>query len=116
MDKQPPLTERVTPQMRDDLFHRRITTRALAAQLGVSENRISRLFPGKIPGPVAQALRDKRKLKDMRHEFRCRLALDVIARRLTVRKASEQAHCTERSMYRYVAEMRAKAPPHTPTP
>ena len=102
----PQIKDLVTPELRDDLYHRRITTRALAARLGCSENRLSRLFPGKAPGPVAQALREKRKLKEMRHEFRIRLALDVLEHGLTIRKAALQANCTERSMYRYVEEAR----------
>ena len=106
MTKRTKLADRVTPEQLDDLRNRRITTRALAVTLGVSENHLSKVFPGKIPGPAAESLREKRRLKAIRKEFRDRLALDVLFNRLTIRKAASQANCTERNMYRHVAAMK----------
>ena len=101
------LRERITAQQREDLYNRRITTRELASQLGVSETHLSRTFPGKIPGQAQATRKEKRVLLAARNEFRDKLAEDVIAGRLDRKKAALTANCSERTMWRHIANIRS---------
>ena len=114
------LRERITPAQIDDLRQRRVTGRALAAELGVTEFHLSRTFPGrligKIPGPVASAKREKRQLRAVRDLFRDTLALKIKGGFLTVQRASETAHCSTRTMYRHLEKLGDQALPTTRLP
>mgnify|MGYP000965452289 CR=1 FL=1 len=101
------LRERITAQQREDLYNRRITTREMASQLGVSETHLSRTFPGKIPGQAQATRKEKRILLAVRNEFRDKLAAEVIAGRLDRRKAARTANCSERTMWRHIAHVRS---------
>lgn len=101
------LRERITAQQREDLYNRRITTREMASQLGVSETHLSRTFPGKIPGQAQATRKEKRILLAVRNEFRDKLAAEVLAGRLDRRKAALTANCSERTMWRHIANVRS---------
>lgn len=106
-DRSPTLRERLTQQDRDDLHHRRVTTTALAKKLGVSLCHLSRTCPGKIPGLLKTAKTEKKGLLIARNEYRHKLALEVIAGRLSRQKAVDQASCSDRTFWRHMANARA---------
>jgi|GEM_PF-4670775 AraC-like DNA-binding protein len=100
------LKDRLTPAMRDDLYNRRVTTKALAKQLGVSETHLSRVCPGKIPGQKRQYKTD---LIESRKLYREELALEVTCGRLDRKKAIQLAGCSERTFWRHIANVRNHA-------
>ena len=99
------LANRITAQQKDDLHNRRIRTKDLAVILGVTANHLSKMYPDKVPGLGLQNLRDKRRLRQVRNEFRETLAWRVTRGEITVLRASEIAHCSCRNMYRYLAKL-----------
>lgn len=110
------LQKRITPEQIEALRTRKVTNRALAKELGVTEFHLSRTFPGhrigKIPGPVAAAKREKRQLRLIRDDYRLMLAMKVKARQITVEQAAKTAHCSVRTMYRHLAKAeKSRLPP-----
>ena len=100
------LKDRLTPAMRDDLFNRRGTPKALAKPLGVSDTHLSRVCPGKIPGQKRQHKTD---LIQTRRLYREELALEVAQGRLDRKKAIQLAGCSERTFWRHIANVRNHA-------
>lgn len=105
-ERRPTLREKVTPQQLDDLYNRRITGRALAAELGVTENWLSRNFSGKVPGLVRTARAQKKELFAARTAYRDSLARRIRAGEMTRSDACAIAHCSERTMSRHISRVK----------
>ena len=98
------VVSRVTEQQKEDLFMRRITTRQLALELGVREQYVSSLFPGKI----ATERKGKTLLLQARKEIRKREAARVIEGLLSITQAATALRISYRSMARAVQAARPK--------
>lgn len=94
------LQSRITEQQKLDLYNRVITTRALAAQLGVHERYFSAMFPHKVP------ILDKKPLTEARKAYKLQVAREVLAGKYTVAEASKVAHVHKNTMQRYVLKAR----------
>lgn len=105
MDKKT-LRQRITAAQLDDLRNRRVTTRALAKELGVTEGHLSRVFPGKIPSQAKTVMQEKARLRKIRDDYRQSLAKQVVDGQLTVSQAAAQAYCHERTMFRHLKRIR----------
>ena len=100
------LRQRITPEQIEALRLRKITTRALAKVLNVTEGHLSRTFPGKIPSPKRTAAQEKLVLRNARNAHRDALALKIIEGTLTVTEAANMAYCCTRTMFRHLAYVR----------
>lgn len=101
-DRPKALSSRVTEAQKYALYHRLVTTRDLAKQLGVEETYLSRLFPGK----TETISKGKQILTATRREFRKGLASEVISRSKTVKEAAKLANTSCRTMARVVKALR----------
>jgi hypothetical protein len=109
MKKPKPLRERITPEMLMQLQLRKITNREAAEKLGVCETYLSRVVSDmqkKIPGETAIARKAAQKIYKTRMEVRNAQAKLVVKGRLSIEKAAAEAGCSERTMFRYVAQYR----------
>jgi AraC-like DNA-binding protein len=102
-----PLRERLTPQMIDDLKHRRVTDAQLAEQLGVNEKYLNYVFNSvlkqrRIRGKVSEKRENERKLVLARRQMRIKQAKKVLNGRISLEKAAKDANCSTRTMRRYV--------------
>lgn len=81
----------------DDLKHRRVTNRAVAAQLRVSEEHVSRTLKelGLVKDP-AQSRAAAKELVKARYEYR-----QSVAKTLTPKQAAKAARCSVRTIYRW---------------
>lgn len=108
--KQPkPLRDRLNKALLNQLQKRKITNAEAAASLGVSETYLSRVVAAmqdKVPGKTAAVRAAAKKIYKARTETRSQLAKKVLKGRLTVEEAAEQANCSARTMFRYVAAYR----------
>lgn len=103
------LASRITEEQKLALYNRRITTRALAKELGVHEQYLSYKFPHKIP------ILSKTLLVQARKEYKLSIAKRVLANELTVKKAAVLAHVSYNTMTRFVAKARQlQRQPHAP--
>ena len=84
------------------LEQRKTTKTALAIRLGVSATYLCRITPKLPPGPVRAKRIEIHKLFESRRLHREKLAVQVIAGNRSLESASKQAHCSIRTMYRYV--------------
>jgi hypothetical protein len=99
------LNEKITEQQKLDLYNRKITTRELARILGVHENYLSRMYPGKIPIEKREDIsKAKLALRATRKEFRLALLEQVALGKITLDEAAAQAHTTKRTLYRLMAD------------
>lgn len=98
------LANRITEQQKEDLFHRRVSTRDLARELKVHEKYLSDQFPGKVETPK------KRDLITARKTYRLALALGALEGKYTVKKASEMAYVSYNTMQRIFKEVKASHP------
>jgi AraC-like DNA-binding protein len=104
-----PLAKRLTKRTLAQLQARKITNAQAAEQLGVSETYLSRTVAAlqdKVPGTSMQKRSAAAKLYKTRQEQRDILAKRVNKGKLTIAAAAEQAGCSERTMFRYVAKYR----------
>lgn len=99
------VVSRITEQQKHDLYERRTTTRDLAKALGVREDYLSSLFPGK-DEPMEQA---RKRLLDARKEFRASYGQRVISGELTLTKAGALSRTPYRTMARIVQALRKAA-------
>jgi transposase len=80
-----------------DLQKRKVTNRAVAKVLGVSEAHLSRVLKGIIVKDPANNERKARKdLLATRKIFR-----DSVANTLSIKEAAKRANCSERTIYRH---------------
>jgi hypothetical protein len=85
---------------------RKLTKVALAESLGVSVTYIAKNTPKLPPGPIrAQRARTK-VLSDTRKAYRTRLAKQVLSGRRSLESAAKEAHCSIRTMYRYLCRLK----------
>lgn len=92
---------RITEQQKEDLYNRRITTRALAKILGIHERYCSALFPHKVQ------LRDRKVLMEARKAYKLEVANQVIQGKYTTTEAAKIAFVSYNTMQRFVAKARA---------
>lgn len=92
------LRSRITEDQKQDLYNRRVTTRALAAELNVHENYLSSQFPGKAP------VKDPKKLIKARKEFRLEIARLVLTGKYNIKQAAATVHCSYNTMFRLVQQ------------
>jgi hypothetical protein len=99
---------RITEQDKEDLYNRKVTTRAIAAKYDVNESYVSYLFPGKGPvsNPVKQAEIAKAELRATRKAYRMELAAKVLKGELSTVEAADQACIASRGMARAVKLLR----------
>lgn len=90
------LQTRITEQQKEDLYHRRITTRDLAKQLNVHERYLSYMLPGKVP------IIDKKPLIEARKAFKLEMGKQVIQGKYTIRQAADASNVTYNTMRRFV--------------
>lgn len=88
------------------LQQRKITKTALAEQLGVSPTYLSRNTPKLPPGPVCAQRIQTHKLFETRKAFRIKLAKQVVSGRRGLESAAKEAHCSIRTLYRYVCKLK----------
>lgn len=88
------------------LAARKLTKRALAAKLGISVGYLSRITPRLPPGPIRAQRLETAKLFATRKAYRDRLAKQVVNGRRSLTSAAKEAHCSIRTMYRYVCKLK----------
>ena len=96
------IRDRMSKEQYSDLFNRRVTVRALAKDLGVTENYLSHAVPERAPKRNPKLLRVTRRL------FQEQLAREALEGKHTVYAAAEIAHVSERTMYRRIEDVRAR--------
>src|SRR6185369_12307441 len=84
------------------LLARKLTKKALATKLGISATHMSRITPKLPPGPICAKRRAAHELFETRKAFRAKLAKEVNDGRRGLESAAKAAHCSIRTMYRYV--------------
>jgi transcriptional regulator with XRE-family HTH domain len=87
---------------------RKLTKTALAKRLGVSPTYITKITPKLSPGPIRQQRLATADLANTRKAFRTKLARQVIAGRRNLASAAREAHCSTRTMYRYICKLKTK--------
>jgi AraC-like DNA-binding protein len=88
------LATKVTPQQLDDLYHRRITVRQLAKDLGYSESWLSKSLPARAPK------RDPKLLRKTRMEFQNAIVQRYLTQNISAKQAAALAYVSERTFYR----------------
>lgn len=88
------------------LSSRKLTKVALAVKLGVSASYISRITPPLPPGPIRAQRLETAKLFATRKAYRQKLAKQVEKGRRSLESAAKEAHCSLRTMYRYVCKLK----------
>lgn len=106
-DKDKPLVERLNDVLLAQLRERKVTNKAAAEALGVSEfylsRTVARLQPKK-PGETPKQRNARSKLFKARTDTRATLAKMVNKGELTLAQACKRANCSERTMYRWCAK------------
>jgi|EndMetStandDraft_7_1072992.scaffolds.fasta_scaffold197306_2 hypothetical protein len=98
----------LTKKQLKDLAARKITKRALAAQLGVSETYLVRCTPALPPGKTQIQRRANSVFYEARREFRTKMAKQVMSRRRSLESAAKEANCSTRTMYRYICKLKSQ--------
>jgi AraC-like DNA-binding protein len=98
---------RITEKQKLDLYNRKITTRKLAAELGVSESHLSTLFPGKVAPDYLET--SKAELRSARKAIRVDYANRVLAGKYSTREAAKVLNIAYRSMAKAVQTARSEA-------
>jgi AraC-like DNA-binding protein len=94
----------ITKKQIDDLYHRRITTTALAKELGVSIGHLSRTYREKCtPSTHKSRSLEKKILRQTRKDYHLELARQILANKLSVQEAAQQARTPTRTIYRAMA-------------
>lgn len=98
------LHSRITEKEKEDLYQRRVTTRELAASLGVHEKWLSARFPGKAPIPNTKVLIQARR------EYKIEMGKRVLQGLHTINEAAKMVHVSWNTMYRYVKKAKTLNP------
>lgn len=93
---------KITKRDLERLAKRKITKRALADQLGISEGYLYHLTPPLPPGPVRNKRLAQSALAQSRRNYRLRLAKLVRRGTRSIESAAKEARCSVRTMYRYL--------------
>jgi hypothetical protein len=99
------LPSRISEDQKVDLYNRRITTRALAQSLSVTERWLSRTFTGKRP---SENKAEKRKARQAFREFH---ANRHIRGEISLNQAADAACTSYSTIRRVVIEIRKRAQP-----
>lgn len=91
---------RIPKQLYDDLYNRRVTVRAAAKQLGVTENYLSHAIPERANKRNPHLLRATRRL------YQDQVAREVLAKKYTMQQGADMAHLSLRTMYRRVESLK----------
>lgn len=89
----------------DLLQKRKLTKRALALHLNVSESYLCRITDALPPGKVRAERNARSALAAARRQHRIKLAKRVQAGTLRLETAAAKANCSERTMYRYLCRL-----------
>lgn len=98
------LQSRITENQKQDLFNRRVTTRALAKVLGVHEKYLSYKFYTKVK------VVDKRPLTEARKLYKLEIGIQVLKGKYTIQEAANVAYVSYNTMQRFVVKAKAHAP------
>ncbi len=98
------VASRVTEEQREDLYNRRLTTRALAKLLDVHEKYVTHLFPGKAP------IADKKQLIEARKLYKLEIAKQVMVGKYSIQQAADVAHVSYNTMHRNLAKAKLAHP------
>lgn len=102
--------ERLSKTLIAKLKARKVTTKEVAEQLGVHPTYLSKILAEngitKVKGPTVAARLKRSVLVQTRDEFRKELAKQVKTGKMTYTKAAKRAHCSERTIYRLVSELK----------
>lgn len=93
------LASRITEEQKRQLYHREITTRDLAKVLGVHEEYLSYMYPGKVP------IIDKKPLIEARKLYKLEMAKLVIEGKHTTMEAAMIAHVSYNTMRRFIKKV-----------
>lgn len=88
------------------LAARKMTKTELAHSLGVSPTYLSRNTPKLPPGPIRAKRQAAQRLFETRKAYRLQLANRVFKGRLSLDAAAKEAHCSIRTIYRYVCKLK----------
>lgn len=107
-DADKPLIERLNPKLLEQLRTRKVTNRAAAEALGVSETYLCRtlaeLGAEKVKGATSEHREQRSTLAKTRTQVREQLAKRVNRNEMTIEKAAKAANCSVRTMFRYCAK------------
>lgn len=102
------LVERLNMKLLEQLRTRRVTNRAAAEALGVSEIYLSRtlseLGATKVQGATTKHREARAKLDKARSQMRTVLAKKVNRQEMTIEQAAKDANCSVRTMFRWCAK------------
>lgn len=102
------VASRITEQQKEDLYNRKISTRDLALILGIREEYLSTLFPGKIEAPAKAHEASRKLLLETRKEYRNTFGRRVLAGELTVSKAGVLSRTPYKTMSRVVNALKKR--------
>lgn len=85
---------------------RKVTKTEMAKRLGVSAAYLSRMTPKLPPGPIRAQRLAIHELAATRRAFRSKLAKEVLKGRRSLESAAKEAHCSIRTLYRYVCKLK----------
>lgn len=98
------LQSRISEHQKQDLFNRRVTTRALAKVLGVHEKYLSYKFYTKVK------VIDKKPLTDARKLYKLEIGIQVLEGKYSIQEAANVAYVSYNTMQRFVMKAKAHAP------
>ena len=98
------LQTRITELQKHDLYHRRITTKDLATQLGVHARYLSYMFPGKEP------IVDKAPLIQARRDFKLAIAREILQNKYNIVHGAKIANVSYNTMQRFLAKAKVLYP------
>lgn len=87
------------------LAARKITKKDLAIRLGTAHTYLCRITPKLPPAPLRAKRLKTADLFATRKAFRFKLARQVAAGRRSLEAAAKEAHCSIRTMYRYICKL-----------
>lgn len=97
----------LSKKVRTALAHRKITKRQLAVDLGISYSYMVRITDKLPPGEVSLQRRRTKELFAVRKGYRMAQAARVIQGEMSLEAAAKLAHCTERTIYRYICKLKS---------
>jgi AraC-like DNA-binding protein len=86
--------EKVTPEQLDALYHRTLTVRQLAKDLGYSESWVGKALPARKPR------RDPKLLRKTRIEFQNQIVERYLNHQISAKQAAAQAFTSPRTFFR----------------
>lgn len=99
------LKDRITKEQYEDLYNRRRTVRAIAKELGVTENWLSHAITERAPKPPNT---NPKLLRATRLLYQNQVAREVLTGKYSIREAADLAFVSERTLFRRLKALKVQ--------